>query len=168
MRCGRAPASKAAASRRRRRSGASCGGRSAGLRQTRRRRLRHCRRRARRRRHDLCDRRRQRVGPDAAGLGSKAVALWHRLKADALVAEINQGGDMVKAVIGAADRAVPVLTVHATRGKYLRAEPVSQLYEQGRQARWHFSGAGGRDVRLRLDGLFGAARPTGSTRWCGR
>jgi len=66
------------------------------------------------------------------GWATKAVALWHRLKADAPVAEVNQGGDMVKAVIGAADRAVPVLTVHATRGKYLRAEPVSQLYEQGR------------------------------------
>ncbi|MBI2715239.1 MAG: DNA-packaging protein [Rhizobiales bacterium] len=66
------------------------------------------------------------------GWATKAVALWHRLKADALVAEVNQGGDMVKAVIGEADRAVPVLSVHATRGKYLRAEPVSQLYEQGR------------------------------------
>jgi phage terminase large subunit-like protein len=39
---------------------------------------------------------------------------------------------MVRAVIGAADRSVPVITVRATRGKYVRAEPVAQLYEQGR------------------------------------
>ncbi|HEX3859664.1 MAG TPA: terminase family protein [Pseudolabrys sp.] len=62
----------------------------------------------------------------------KAIALWRRLQADALVAEVNQGGDMVRAVIGEADAAVPVIAVRATRGKYLRAEPVAQLYEQGR------------------------------------
>jgi phage terminase large subunit-like protein len=62
----------------------------------------------------------------------KAIALWRRCQADALVAEVNQGGDMVRAVIGAADANVPVTTVRATRAKYLRAEPVSQLYEQGR------------------------------------
>jgi phage terminase large subunit-like protein len=63
---------------------------------------------------------------------TKAIALWRRLQADALVAEVNQGGDMVKAVIREADAAVPVVTARATRGKYLRAEPVAQLYEQGR------------------------------------
>jgi phage terminase large subunit-like protein len=62
----------------------------------------------------------------------RAIALWRRLKADALVAEVNFGGDMVRAVIGAADRDVPVMTVRATRGKHARAEPVAQLYEQGR------------------------------------
>jgi phage terminase large subunit-like protein len=73
----------------------------------------------------------------AAGLSPqawamKAIALWRRLRADALVAEVNFGGDMVRAVIGAADRSVPIMTVRATRGKYVRAEPVAQLYEQGR------------------------------------
>jgi len=63
---------------------------------------------------------------------TKAVALWRRLSADALVAEANYGGDMVRAVIAEADRTVPVMLVRATRGKYLRAEPVAQLYEQGR------------------------------------
>jgi phage terminase large subunit-like protein len=63
---------------------------------------------------------------------AKAVALWRRLKADCLIAEVNQGGDMVAAVIKEADREVPVLMKRATRGKYHRAEPVSQLYEQGR------------------------------------
>jgi len=63
---------------------------------------------------------------------AKAITLWRRLEADALVAEVNFGGDMVRAVISAADRSVPVNTVRATRGKYVRAEPVAQLYEQGR------------------------------------
>ena len=62
----------------------------------------------------------------------RAVALYHRFEADALVAEVNQGGDMVAAVIAQADANVPVLNVRATRGKYLRAAPVAQLYEQGR------------------------------------
>ncbi|MBV1705866.1 MAG: terminase family protein [Hyphomicrobiales bacterium] len=61
-----------------------------------------------------------------------AVALYHRYEADALVAEVNQGGEMVAAVIGKADASVPVRSVRATRGKYLRAAPVAQLYEQGR------------------------------------
>ena len=62
----------------------------------------------------------------------KAVSLWRKYRADSLVAEVNQGGEMVKAVIAEADAEVPVTAVHATRGKYHRAHPVSQLYEQGR------------------------------------
>ncbi len=61
-----------------------------------------------------------------------AVALYHRFEADALVAEVNQGGEMVAAVIAETDRSVPVTMVRATRGKYLRAAPVAQLYEQSR------------------------------------
>jgi phage terminase large subunit-like protein len=72
------------------------------------------------------------AGLSPQGWALKAVALWRKLEADSLVAEVNQGGDMVKAVIGEADREVPVLSVRATRGKWHRAEPVSQLYEQGR------------------------------------
>ncbi|MGH6768374.1 MAG: DNA-packaging protein [Xanthobacteraceae bacterium] len=72
------------------------------------------------------------AGLSPAGWAAKAIALWRRLEADVLVAEVNQGGDMVRAVIGEADRTVPVVTVRATRGKYLRAEPVAALYEQGR------------------------------------
>ena len=72
------------------------------------------------------------AGLSPAGWAMKAIALWRRLEADALVVEVNQGGDMVRAVIGEADRTVPVIAVHATRGKYLRAEPVAALYEQGR------------------------------------
>ena len=61
-----------------------------------------------------------------------AVALYHAREADELVAEVNQGGEMVAAVISEADAQVPVRQVRATRGKYLRAAPVAQLYEQGR------------------------------------
>ncbi|MBA8876693.1 phage terminase large subunit-like protein [Phyllobacterium myrsinacearum] len=61
-----------------------------------------------------------------------AVALFHRLEADLVVAEINQGGDMVAAVIAAEDNTVPVRGVRANRGKALRAEPIAALYEQGR------------------------------------
>jgi len=63
---------------------------------------------------------------------ARAIALYRRHQADCLVAEVNMGGDMVRAVIREADANVPVITVRATRGKYLRAEPVAQLYEQGR------------------------------------
>ncbi|MDB5649211.1 MAG: ATP-binding protein [Hyphomicrobiales bacterium] len=61
-----------------------------------------------------------------------AVALYAKYEADELVAEVNQGGEMVTAVIHEADAKVPVRQVRATRGKYLRAAPVAQLYEQGR------------------------------------
>lgn len=63
---------------------------------------------------------------------AKAVATYRRWQADALVVEANQGGEMVGSVIREIDPSVPVTSVHATRGKYLRAEPVALLYEQGR------------------------------------
>jgi phage terminase large subunit-like protein len=71
-------------------------------------------------------------GLTPAAWAARAVALWRKLEADALVAEVNQGGDMVRAVIAEVDPAAPVIEVRATRGKYLRAEPVAALYEQGR------------------------------------
>jgi phage terminase large subunit-like protein len=67
-----------------------------------------------------------------AGWGAKAVALYHALAADALVVEVNMGGAMVKAVLGQIDGSVAVTEVVATRGKWLRAEPVASLYGQGR------------------------------------
>ncbi|WP_246515804.1 DNA-packaging protein [Microvirga aerilata] len=63
---------------------------------------------------------------------ARAVALYRRLQADALVVETNQGGEMATGVIRQVDPSVPVASVRATRGKYLRAEPVSVLYAQGR------------------------------------
>lgn len=61
-----------------------------------------------------------------------AVAQYHAFKADRIVAETNQGGDMVASVIHSVDPAVPVKPVHAQRGKHTRAEPVSALYPQGK------------------------------------
>jgi phage terminase large subunit-like protein len=61
----------------------------------------------------------------------RAVALFHAHHADAIVAEVNQGGDMVRAIIAQQDPGVPVHEVRATRGKWLRAEPVAALYARG-------------------------------------
>ncbi|MFN3451273.1 MAG: DNA-packaging protein [Sphingorhabdus sp.] len=58
-----------------------------------------------------------------------AVALW---QADRVVAEDNQGGNMVETVLRAADLAMPIKRVHASRGKSARAEPIAALYEVGR------------------------------------
>jgi phage terminase large subunit-like protein len=62
----------------------------------------------------------------------RAAALYRRLSADALVVEVNQGGDMVATVIGEVAPDVPVTSVRAVRSKHLRAEPVAALYAQGR------------------------------------
>jgi phage terminase large subunit-like protein len=63
---------------------------------------------------------------------ARAIEAYHRHEADALVVEVNQGGDMVGSVLGAIDASVPVTTVRARRGKHIRAEPVAALYAQGR------------------------------------
>ena len=61
--------------------------------------------------------------------------------ADRVVAEANQGGQMVRSVLEAADAGLPVRLVHASRGKVARAEPVATLYEGGKV---HHVGAFGR------------------------
>lgn len=63
---------------------------------------------------------------------NKAVQLYHKYGADRIVAERNQGGDMVRHTFKTIDEGIPVRMVHAARGKYARAEPVSSLYEQHR------------------------------------
>lgn len=62
----------------------------------------------------------------------RAIGLANRYQADALVVEVNQGGEMVEAVIREVDPLIAVRPVRATRGKWVRAEPVAALYEQGR------------------------------------
>ena len=62
----------------------------------------------------------------------KAIALYHHHMADRIVAERNQGGDMVRHTLQTEDQNVPIKLVHASRGKMARAEPVSALYEQGK------------------------------------
>jgi predicted phage terminase large subunit-like protein len=63
---------------------------------------------------------------------SRAVEAYRTHKADRIVAERNQGGDLVERNLRTVDRSLPVTTVHAKRAKALRAEPVSSLYEQAR------------------------------------
>lgn len=61
-----------------------------------------------------------------------AVAAYRDYAADRIVAETNQGGDLVASVIRQVDENVPIRGVKATRGKWIRAEPVSTLYAEGR------------------------------------
>lgn len=67
-----------------------------------------------------------------AGWGLKVAEAFKTWQADSVVAEVNQGGEMVKHVIEGADDMIPVKMVHASRGKLARAEPVAQKYEQGK------------------------------------
>lgn len=60
-----------------------------------------------------------------------AVTLYHKLRADRIVAEVNNGGEMVEYTIHTIDPSVPVKMVHASRGKVTRAEPISTAYERG-------------------------------------
>jgi phage terminase large subunit-like protein len=60
------------------------------------------------------------------------VDAFHDSEADNIIAEKNQGGEMVTLTIKTVDNSVPVKLVHASRGKQVRAEPISALYEQGR------------------------------------
>ena len=61
-----------------------------------------------------------------------SIAAFLSRRADRIVGEVNNGGDLVARNIYAVNPHVPFRAVRATRGKYLRAEPVSALYEQGR------------------------------------
>ncbi len=63
---------------------------------------------------------------------SRAISLYRQYQADAIVAEVNNGGDLVEHTIHTVDPNVKVVKVRASRGKIIRAEPVSALYEQGR------------------------------------
>ena len=70
-------------------------------------------------------------GRQPLGWAQAAVAAYREHAADCLVAEVNQGGDLVESIIRQVDAGVPVKKVRATRGKWLRAEPVAALYAQG-------------------------------------
>jgi phage terminase large subunit-like protein len=69
------------------------------------------------------------------------VASFHKHKANRIIAEANNGGDMVEHTIHTVAPNVPVLLVHAARGKVARAEPASALYEQGKCHHVGFFGA---------------------------
>lgn len=65
------------------------------------------------------------------GWAMRVAALYHGHKMDAIVAENNYGGEMVASNIKTVDHEMKVVMANATRGKILRAEPISALYEQG-------------------------------------
>lgn len=71
-----------------------------------------------------------RFKPDA--WARRAVDAYHEHLADRIIAEGNQGGEMVSHVISTIQAGLPVRIVHATRGKVTRAEPIAALYEQGK------------------------------------
>ena len=70
------------------------------------------------------------LSPD--GWGRRAVNAYEEFRADRIVAEVNNGGEMVAHVLRTILPSVPFTAVHASRGKVVRAEPVAALYEQGR------------------------------------
>ncbi|AIL12734.1 hypothetical protein IM40_03050 [Candidatus Paracaedimonas acanthamoebae] len=64
--------------------------------------------------------------------GKIACEAYHRWKADRIVAEVNQGGDLVESLLRSLDPHISYQGVHASRGKYIRAEPIAAFYEQGK------------------------------------
>ena len=62
----------------------------------------------------------------------EAVHVFHKYNADRLIAEVNNGGDLVERVVRTIDRQIPYTAVRASRGKIIRAEPIAALYEQGK------------------------------------
>jgi len=64
--------------------------------------------------------------------GEVAISAFHKYQADKIVVEKNMGGDMCTHVLSSIDPNIPVKTVHASRGKVARSEPIASLYEQGR------------------------------------
>ncbi len=63
---------------------------------------------------------------------NQVISLYHKYKADCIVVEKNNGGDMCESVIRNIDKNVNIKMVWASRGKYVRAEPIAALYEQKR------------------------------------
>ncbi|MCK0121651.1 terminase family protein [Loktanella sp. F6476L] len=89
-----------------------------------------------------------------------AIAAVDRFDAQRLVAEVNQGGDMVKTIIQGIDPLVPYHAVRAHKGKAARAEPVAALYEQGRVS--HVRGLGALEDQMCLmthQGFVGSGSP---------
>lgn len=70
------------------------------------------------------------LSPD--GWAKRTIGLYHEYEANQVVAEKNQGGDMVASTLRTQDARLPVKLVQATKGKRLRAEPVASLFEQGK------------------------------------
>ena len=66
------------------------------------------------------------------GWGRTAIEMYYKYQADRIVAEVNNGGDLVERLLRNIDESVPYTPVRASRGKLVRAEPIAALYEQKR------------------------------------
>ncbi len=71
-----------------------------------------------------------RLSPD--GWANRAIQAYRDFKADRIIGEVNNGGEMVELTLRTVDRNIPYKAVHASRGKQARAEPIAALYEQGK------------------------------------
>lgn len=71
-----------------------------------------------------------RLSPD--GWARRTIEAFEEFEADRVVAEVNQGGDLVERLLRSASKNVPYKAVRATKGKRTRAEPIAALYEQGK------------------------------------
>ena len=77
----------------------------------------------------LADRTQDRASPKV--WGQAAVTAYNEFDADKMIGEVNNGGDLVERNIKVIDQRINFLSVHASRGKIVRAEPIAALYEQG-------------------------------------
>lgn len=94
------------------------------------------------------------------GWARMAVACFDRYQADCIVGEVNNGGDMVQATVRVVRPTVPFREVHASRGKWTRAEPIAALYEQGRVSHvGTFAGLEDEMVNFGPNGMVGDASP---------
>jgi phage terminase large subunit-like protein len=90
----------------------------------------------------------------------RAVELFHVHGAHRLVAEVNQGGELVASMIRGVDPMIPYRAVRASKGKIIRAEPVAALYEQGRVThRGVFRALESQMARMTTGGYVGRGSP---------
>ena len=69
---------------------------------------------------------------EPAGWAHRAISMFDKLEADKIIAEANNGGDMIESTLRTVRRSIPYEKINASRGKTARAEPIAALYEQGR------------------------------------
>jgi phage terminase large subunit-like protein len=90
----------------------------------------------------------------------KAVASFDMYQSDCIIGEINNGGEMVEATIRAVRPGVRFRAVHASRGKWIRAEPIAALYEQGRISHvGTFAALEDEMVNFSINGMAGGLSP---------
>jgi phage terminase large subunit-like protein len=100
------------------------------------------------------------AGASPRAWAERAVALFHAHAVDRLVAEVNQGGELVAHLVRQVDPLVPFRAVRASRGKAVRAEPVAALYEQGRVThRGGFAALEAQMAAMTLGGFAGRGSP---------